>query len=69
MKISVYAAIAGCVGCSCQPHETISSLPAFAFFKWALENGQKEASALDYVPLPQTLVKQIEDYWTASFKG
>ncbi|WSG97571.1 extracellular solute-binding protein [Rhizobium johnstonii] len=52
-----------------EPKDAARSKAAFAFFKWALENGQKEASALDYVPLPQTLVKQIEDYWTASFKG
>ncbi|ACS55624.1 phosphate ABC transporter, periplasmic phosphate-binding protein [Rhizobium leguminosarum bv. trifolii WSM1325] len=52
-----------------EPKDAARSKAAFAFFKWALENGQKEASALDYVPLPETLVKQIEDYWTASFKG
>ncbi len=42
---------------------------AFDFFKWALESGQQEAAALDYVPLPDTLVKQIEAYWTSDFKN
>lgn len=52
-----------------EPKNPAASKEALSFFKWALENGQKEASSLDYVPLPETLVKQIEDYWTASFKG
>lgn len=37
------------------------------FFKWALENGQQQAQALDYVPLPPGLVRQIEHYWTTQF--
>lgn len=37
------------------------------FFKWAMENGQKQAESLDYVPLPPTLVQQIESYWKAQF--
>ncbi len=41
----------------------------FAFFKWAFENGQKEAEALDYVPLPKALVDRIEAYWKSEFKG
>ncbi len=36
---------------------------ALNFFKWALEDGQKIAGDLDYVPLPSSLVKQIEAYW------
>lgn len=35
------------------------------FFKWALESGQKEADALQYVPLPPALVEQVERYWKA----
>ena len=38
------------------------------FFKWAYENGQAQASALDYVPLPADLVQQVEAYWAAEFK-
>ncbi len=52
-----------------QPKDAARSKAAFDFFKWALEKGQKEASSLDYVPLPETLVKQIEGYWTSEFKG
>jgi len=41
---------------------------AFEFFKWALENGQKDAASLDYVALPDTLVKKIEAYWASEYK-
>lgn len=33
------------------------------FFRWALEAGQEQASSLDYLPLPPSLVRQIEAYW------
>jgi phosphate transport system substrate-binding protein len=36
---------------------------ALKFFRWALNNGQKLATELDYVPLPGDLVKQIEASW------
>ena len=46
---------------------------ALKFFRWALNNGQKMANDLDYVPLPNSLVKQIEASWSnikdASGKG
>ena len=40
---------------------------AFDFFKWSFENGQKDAASLDYVALPDSLVKQIEGYWATQF--
>jgi phosphate transport system substrate-binding protein len=33
------------------------------FMTWAMTKGQDEAKALDYVPLPDGVVKQIEDAW------
>ncbi|MDR6679029.1 phosphate transport system substrate-binding protein [Pseudomonas psychrotolerans] len=50
------------------PKNEERSKVAFEFFKWALDHGQKEAEALDYVPVPETLVKQIEGYWASDFK-
>ena len=44
------------------PKNKASSDAAIAFFRWALEKGQSQANALDYVPLPDALVKQIEAY-------
>ena len=47
------------------PKDAAQSKAALAFFKWSFENGQKDAAALDYVPLPDPLVQQIEAYWQA----
>ena len=38
------------------------------FFKWSLERGAKDAAGLGYVPLPEVLVRQVEDYWAKTFK-
>jgi phosphate transport system substrate-binding protein len=39
------------------------SADALKFFRWALNNGQKLAVDLDYVPLPANVVKEIEASW------
>ena len=52
-----------------QPKDAARSKNGFKFFKWALEEGQKQATELDYVPLPDALVKQIETYWSSEFKS
>jgi phosphate transport system substrate-binding protein len=51
-----------------QPKNAEHSKVAFDFFKWALENGQAQAQALDYVPLPPALVQQVQAYWASEFK-
>jgi phosphate transport system substrate-binding protein len=51
-----------------QPKDKAKSDAALAFFKYALENGQAQAKKLDYVPLPNDLVKQIESYISANVK-
>ncbi len=38
------------------------------FFAWAFANGGKMAQELDYVPLPDTLVKQIDAAWKTQVK-
>lgn len=38
------------------------------FIGWALDKGGTEASALGYVPLPDSLVKQVKGYWQRSLK-
>jgi len=45
-----------------------SGAEVLKFFDWALKNGQKMASDLDYVPLPAPLVTQIEDAWKSQLK-
>jgi phosphate transport system substrate-binding protein len=51
------------------PKNAAHSKSALAFFRWALDNGQKAAAELDYVPLPPGLVMQIEAYWKSAFTG
>jgi phosphate transport system substrate-binding protein len=51
-----------------QPKDEAHSKTALEFFKWALEKGQPQAKALDYVALPDALVKQIEAYWASTIK-
>ncbi len=39
------------------------------FLDWCLRKGQKDAEALNYVPMPEAVIKQIEASWTAQLKG
>jgi phosphate transport system substrate-binding protein len=49
-----------------QPKDEARSKAVLAFFKWSYEDGQELAEQLDYVPLPQSLVRQIESYWAGA---
>ena len=51
-----------------KPTNKANSAAAIAFFKYALEKGQAQASKLDYVPLPDALVHEIESYVSANVK-
>ena len=51
-----------------KPRNAARSKEALAFFRWAYANGDAQAKSLDYVPLPDALVKQVETYWAANFK-
>lgn len=51
-----------------QPKNATQSKAALDFFRWSFHNGQAQATALDYVPLPDSLVKQIEAYWAQNIK-
>jgi phosphate transport system substrate-binding protein len=44
------------------PKNPAAAKAAVGFFTWAWEHGQQLAESLDYVPLPETLVKQVETY-------
>ena len=52
-----------------QPKNPAQTRAALDFFKWSFENGQPQAASLDYVPLPDTLVRQIEAYWQQNIKS
>ena len=37
-----------------------------AFFEWIYANGDAQADALDYVPLPDALVERVHAYWQST---
>jgi phosphate transport system substrate-binding protein len=51
-----------------QAKDKARSDAALSFFRYALGSGKAQAQKLDYVPLPDALVKQIETYIGASIK-
>src|ERR1700744_2615864 len=42
---------------------------AVKFFKWAFANGGKMAEDLDYIPMPESVIKQIEKTWSSEIKS
>ncbi len=50
------------------PKNAAGAANAKAFFEWVYANGDAQAKALDYVPLPDALVGQIEGYWSQELK-
>ena len=42
---------------------------ALKFFDWAYKNGGKMAAELDYVPLPDALIKQVRATWKSQIQG
>lgn len=45
-----------------------STQEVMKFFDWAFKNGQKMASELDYVALPDNVVKLVAEEWKAKIK-
>ena len=52
-----------------QPQDSTAVNEALKFFNWSYKNGGPMASELDYVPLPDSLVKQVRATWKASITG
>jgi phosphate transport system substrate-binding protein len=52
-----------------EPTDKAASAEAVKFFKWAFANGAKMAEELDYIPMPDTVVKLIEKTWNADIKS
>jgi phosphate transport system substrate-binding protein len=46
-----------------------ASQEALKFFRWAFANGGKMAEELDYIPMPDNVVKLIEKTWSADIKS
>jgi len=51
-----------------KPKNAAASAAAKKFFEWSMTRGQKQAVALDYVPLPAALVRRIQAYVAANIK-
>jgi phosphate transport system substrate-binding protein len=50
-----------------QPQDPAAAQSALKFFHWAYTNGDKMADELDYVPMPDEVVSQVEQTWTKQF--
>ncbi|HTD77205.1 MAG TPA: phosphate ABC transporter substrate-binding protein PstS, partial [Chloroflexota bacterium] len=51
------------------PPDPAATGEALKFFDWAYNNGAKMAAELDYVPLPDSLIKQVRTTWQKEIKG
>jgi phosphate transport system substrate-binding protein len=49
--------------------DKVASQEAIKFFKWSFEKGGKMAEELDYIPMPEGVVKLIEKTWSAEIKS
>lgn len=52
-----------------EPTDKAASKEALKFFAWAFKNGDKMAEELDYIPMPDPVVKLIEKTWSADIKS
>ena len=51
------------------PQDAAATAEALKFFNWAYKSGAQMAADLDYVPLPESLIKQVRATWKAEIKG
>jgi phosphate transport system substrate-binding protein len=51
------------------PADKAASAEAVKFFGWAFANGSKMAEDLDYIPMPDSVVKLIQKTWSADIKS
>jgi len=50
------------------PANPAASKDALEFFRWAYEKGDKMAQDLDYIPMPDNVVKMVEAMWDKDIK-
>jgi phosphate transport system substrate-binding protein len=51
-----------------KPVDPAATGQALKFFAWCYKNGAKMAESLDYVPMPQKVVNEVEQTWTSEIK-
>jgi phosphate transport system substrate-binding protein len=52
-----------------EPADKAASAEAVKFFGWAFAKGGKMAEELDYIPMPDSVVKLIQKTWAADIKS
>ena len=52
-----------------QPQDVAATTEALKFFNWAYKNGTQMAADLDYVTLPESVIKQVRATWKSEIKG
>jgi phosphate transport system substrate-binding protein len=52
-----------------EPADKAASAEAVKFFRFAFSKGEKMAEDLDYIPMPDSVVKLIEKTWSADIKS
>jgi phosphate transport system substrate-binding protein len=52
-----------------QPEDTQATAEALKFFAWSYAKGDEMAGALDYVPMPDNVVKSVEEMWAKDILG
>jgi phosphate transport system substrate-binding protein len=51
-----------------KPADAVAAGEALKFFAWEYRNGDKMADELHYVPMPENVVNDIEQYWKSEIK-
>ena len=52
-----------------EPQDKSASAEALKFFAWAFAKGDKMAEELDYIPMPDSVIKLIEATWAKDIKN
>ena len=52
-----------------EPTDPAAATAALKFFDWAYQNGDDAAKALDYIPMPKSVVELVKQEWSTQIKG
>ena len=52
-----------------QPQDPAAATEALKFFAWAYKGGAQMAEALDYIPMPEKVVADVQKVWAKEIKG
>ena len=52
-----------------EPKDPVAAAAALKFFDWSYANGGESAKALDYIPMPASVVDLVKKQWSTEIKG